>query len=223
VRDSNNPQHHLHAADSNSLETHATDDSASTRSVLIVDDEPAVGAALTVRLQAVGFSSRCATSGAQGLTEARRSKPGAIILDVRMPEMDGIEMCTILRADPIISDIPVVFLSASTLTPGTLRTLHSLGDAFLAKPYDAPELLRILESFMPTPANLGLAPTRKRPARPILLDDAAVSTSTATTQSSNVPALLAPTGRTAVATDDSDASPNSPVEINPCQPSTPAG
>jgi len=82
-----------------------------------------------------------ASSGNQGIQIAADVDPNVILLDIVMPEMDGFEVCKKLKADPILSDIPVVFLTAlKGDKDNRIIALESGGEAFLAKPIDQSEL-----------------------------------------------------------------------------------
>jgi CheY-like chemotaxis protein len=109
----------------------------SPRRVLIVDDENDIREVAQVCLELVGnYEVIAASSGRDGLVQARTSQPDAILLDVMMPGMDGPATLVELRADPATRDIPVVFLTAKTqLSERT--NLSELGAAgIITKPFD---------------------------------------------------------------------------------------
>jgi diguanylate cyclase (GGDEF)-like protein/PAS domain S-box-containing protein len=81
--------------------------------ILAIDDNPANLLMLGKALQ-TEFELQVATSGQTGLALAARTQPDLILLDIMMPEMDGFEVCRRLKADPVLKDIPVVFISANT-------------------------------------------------------------------------------------------------------------
>ncbi|MFM1822836.1 MAG: hypothetical protein RI967_1102 [Planctomycetota bacterium] len=109
--------------------------------VLIVDDETGLSQVLALRFRAAGFSTSTADSGLAGLAEARRSCPDAIVLDVRMPDLDGFEVYARLRQDPELAGIPVVFLSANVQDSARHAALASGAFAYLTKPYDSQEVI----------------------------------------------------------------------------------
>ena len=92
-------------------------------SVLVIDDERGIADALAIRLRAAGFEVRTAASGARGLESARESRPDAIVLDVRMPELDGFELHALLKREPSLVGVPVVFLSANVQDSERQRAL----------------------------------------------------------------------------------------------------
>ncbi len=111
------------------------------RKILHIDDEPAIAAALLVRLRAAGFDVASASDGPSGLDAAARERPDAILLDIRMPGMDGYEVCRRLKADAELSDIPVIFLTANAKDEARLEARNAGGDGFLSKPYEAQDVI----------------------------------------------------------------------------------
>ena len=109
--------------------------------VLIVDDTPANLAVLSSILGAAGYQVRPAISGETALRAVARRAPALVLLDVRMPEMDGYEVCRRLKADPAAREIPVVFVSAAD-DPGEKQQAFAAGAAdYLTKPFEAAEVL----------------------------------------------------------------------------------
>jgi DNA-binding response OmpR family regulator len=81
--------------------------------VLVVDDEPDVLDLADFKLSEEGFEVIRATTGLEALRKARAESPSVIVLDMRLPDLDGVSVCEILRAQPSTRDVPVVVLSAS--------------------------------------------------------------------------------------------------------------
>jgi two-component system alkaline phosphatase synthesis response regulator PhoP/two-component system response regulator RpaA len=112
--------------------------------ILVVDDEDIVAGSVERALRAHDFSVTVATSGVEGLNAARRHRPDLVVLDVLMPGMDGMEVCRQIRADPILSDLPVLFLTARSKTEEKVLGLRAGADDYLAKPFNVDEfILRI--------------------------------------------------------------------------------
>ena len=82
-----------------------------TDKILIIDDTPA-NIQILHEIFHLEHETFFAISGADGLEVARRELPDIILLDIMMPEMDGYEVCTILKADPLTEAIPVIFVTA---------------------------------------------------------------------------------------------------------------
>jgi DNA-binding response OmpR family regulator len=112
--------------------------------VLIIDDDERLVSALQMRLSTVGYAVHTAHNGDIGLSQAALFQPEAIILDIRMPEMDGHEVCRIMRTVPELQHIPIIILSASVEDHVTQTILEAGGNLFLRKPYYFPQLLFVL-------------------------------------------------------------------------------
>jgi DNA-binding response OmpR family regulator len=108
--------------------------------VLIVDDEASVRDALGSLLADEGYSLAFASNGAEALARAAELAPDLILLDVRMPVMDGFEACKQLRATPLLAEVPVIMITAFADPDARLRGLKIGADDFISKPFDAAEL-----------------------------------------------------------------------------------
>src|SRR6267378_3005133 len=80
--------------------------------ILIVDDEPDALELIQFNLQTAGFQVTTAADGDEALKKARATLPDLMILDVMLPEVDGMEVCKILRRDPATSGIPIIMVTA---------------------------------------------------------------------------------------------------------------
>ncbi|MEW4454467.1 response regulator [Bremerella sp. JC817] len=117
-----------------------------SRKILIVDDEHDIREGVSYRLRAAGYATLSAENGIEGIASARLHRPDAILLDVQMPEKDGIETLREMRRDTEISSIPIVMLSASLRDE--LRALDAGARFFVQKPYDGSQLLFALEAAL---------------------------------------------------------------------------
>ncbi len=111
----------------------------SQQTVLIVDDDRQIAEGTAIRLQAEGYSTLIACNGAEGISVAHRHDPDAIVLDIRMPVMDGIEALRELKGHPSTKEIPVVMLSASVVDEGP--ALDGGARFFVRKPFDRRRLV----------------------------------------------------------------------------------
>ncbi len=117
-----------------------------SRRVLLIDDDQAISAALTVRLRAAGHEIILAADGTSGIQRAEDHFPDVILLDIRMPGIDGYEVCRRLKANPQLSDIPVIFVSANA-TESTAQQAYEVGGwSFISKPYEPAAVLAVIES-----------------------------------------------------------------------------
>ncbi|MEM7680709.1 MAG: response regulator [Planctomycetota bacterium] len=115
------------------------------RTILIVDDEPGITAALMIRLQSAGHEVYHAINGLAGVEAAALHQPEVIVMDIRMPDIDGYEACQRIHALPGLSKTPVVFLSANVQEQARERAKLAGGCVFLSKPYEASDVLDAVE------------------------------------------------------------------------------
>jgi CheY-like chemotaxis protein len=115
--------------------------------VLVVDDEENVREAVSYILEERGFIVEEARNGKEALKEVARSKPDIIILDVSMPEMDGIQACRRLRKNPNMRDIPIIFLSAQRDIAEAIQDIPGERIGYIEKPFDIKCLLKKADSF----------------------------------------------------------------------------
>ncbi len=102
--------------------------------ILVVDDEPDILEFVKYNLQKEGFRVSTADNGLRGLEEARRVKPDLIILDIMMPEMDGVEVCRQLRSEQLFNNTVVAFLTARDEDYSQIAALDVGGDDYITKP-----------------------------------------------------------------------------------------
>lgn len=105
--------------------------------ILLVDDDPDILITNAAFLKKKGYDVSCAENGAQALALAATAALDAVVLDLDMPDMDGITVCRRLRET---SGMPILFLSAYAQTDDRIRGLMAGGDDYLAKPYSLVEL-----------------------------------------------------------------------------------
>ena len=109
------------------------------KTVLVIDDEREIAQVACIRLKCAGYQTLTATDGEAGVAKAAQAQPDAILLDVRMPRMDGLTALSQLRTRSDTRHIPVVMLSASLIDKPA--ALDAGARFFLTKPYDAPTLV----------------------------------------------------------------------------------
>jgi two-component system chemotaxis response regulator CheY len=118
-----------------------------TRTILIVDDDPMVRKLITATLEDVGgFRLREAGDGEEALATAVAVSPEIVLLDVDMPQLDGVETCRRLRSDPVTADATIVMLTGM---PGIdeERAVAAGADLFLTKPFSPLRLLRLVDAI----------------------------------------------------------------------------
>jgi diguanylate cyclase (GGDEF)-like protein len=109
--------------------------------ILIVDDTPANLRLLSQVLQGVGYRVRAVTSGARALIAAALSTPDLVLLDVRLPDLNGFEVCARLKAEPKTHDVPVIFISALDETEAKVGAFAAGGVDYVTKPLNPDEVL----------------------------------------------------------------------------------
>ena len=102
--------------------------------ILIVDDEPDILEILKYNLQKEDFEVAVATDGEEGIHVARIFRPDLIVLDIMMPNMDGVEVCRTLRADKVFKDTLIAFLTAREEDYSQIAALDVGGDDYITKP-----------------------------------------------------------------------------------------
>lgn len=118
-----------------------------SHSVLVVEDTPDVIRMIRLSLHH-DFRVLAAINGAQGLELARKHRPSIIVTDLMMPVMDGLELTARLRADPQLSHIPIVMLTARSEVESRVTGLEGGVDAYLGKPFSTKELVTTVRSLV---------------------------------------------------------------------------
>jgi two-component system KDP operon response regulator KdpE len=106
--------------------------------VLVIDDEPAIGQVLDAALRVRGYRVRIATTGSVGLQLASAVEPDVVILDLGLPDLDGVDICRRLRRS---TSIPVIVLTVDGAEDRKVEALDAGADDYVAKPFSMPELL----------------------------------------------------------------------------------
>ncbi|HEU5310907.1 MAG TPA: response regulator, partial [Candidatus Eisenbacteria bacterium] len=112
--------------------------------ILVIEDEPRLRQILKIQLETAKdarYEVRTAEDGLKGLEEVRRDPPDLILLDVMMPGMDGYDVCSRLKSDPLTSRIPIILLTAKSNYEDRLQGLEAYADDYITKPWEQPELL----------------------------------------------------------------------------------
>ncbi|MBI4717641.1 MAG: response regulator [Planctomycetes bacterium] len=123
--------------------------------ILIVDDDRDIVRGMSLRLRVNGYDVLSAYDGAQGLALARKSLPRAVVLDLRMPVMDGLTMLAELRASPTTRTTPVVIVSANVADSARKRAMQLDASYFLQKPLRDGDLISALDTVLSCPEAAG--------------------------------------------------------------------
>jgi len=116
--------------------------------VLVVDDEEEVRENLCEFLGDHGFAAVEAVDGEEALAKSFTEKPDLILLDLRLPKVDGYQVCQTLKGNPITSVIPIIILTALNATPQKIKGIEYGADDYIEKPFDLEELLARIRMVM---------------------------------------------------------------------------
>ena len=109
--------------------------------ILVVDDEPEAVELVEFNLKQAGFDVATAADGAEALKKARAVSPALILLDLMLPEIDGLEVCKLLRRDPATAGIPIIMLTAKAAEIDRVLGLELGADDYVTKPFSPRELV----------------------------------------------------------------------------------
>jgi phosphate regulon transcriptional regulator PhoB len=151
------------------------------REVLVVEDEPDIRRLVVLHLERDGFRCRTATSGPDALREVKTAVPDLVVLDLMLPELDGLEVCRRLRRDSSTSSVPIIMLTAKSDEVDRVVGLEVGADDYVGKPFSPKELVARVRAVLrrsrpdqPTPV-LSVGPVTLDPSRhAVSLDGRAV-------------------------------------------------
>ena len=109
--------------------------------VLVVDDDPEIVTFLATLLELEGIESTVATSAAAALEKLEHGLPSLVLLDIAMPDRDGLDLCRSLKKDPRTRDVPVFVVSARPGKDVVDRALAAGAEEFIRKPFENHELI----------------------------------------------------------------------------------
>ncbi|HEY5552568.1 MAG TPA: response regulator [Opitutaceae bacterium] len=109
--------------------------------ILVVDDEADTFEVLAFKLREAGFDPIQAADGRAALAKARSERPALIVLDLMLPELDGLDVCRLLRRDPSTASIPIIMLTAKAAETDRIVGLEIGADDYVTKPFSPRELV----------------------------------------------------------------------------------
>lgn len=126
--------------------------------ILAVDDEPNIVRLIQVNLERHGYQVETANNGAQALAKIRENRPDLLVSDVMMPEMDGFELLSTIRRDPVLSDLPIIMLTAKAQDANVMEGYSRGADMYLTKPFNPQELLQFVKRILSSQSGGGDEP-----------------------------------------------------------------
>ena len=136
--------------------------------ILVVDDESDVTELLQYRLEQEGYRVATLNSPLASIAKVREFEPDLMLLDIMMPDLSGLQLCRIVRADPSIKDTPIIFLSARGEVEDRIKGLEAGAEDYVSKPFNTNELLLRVSKMLSRSGSL------KEPARQSRIEIAGV-------------------------------------------------
>ena len=124
--------------------------------ILIVDDEPAITVALMTRMQANGYTVYHAINGLAGVEAAALHTPDAVVMDIRMPDINGFDAFERIRRLPGMEHVPIIFLSGQDQEDARSNALEAGAAAFLSKPFESGDILNAISNSLELDADMQL-------------------------------------------------------------------
>jgi len=113
--------------------------------ILAVDDEKHIVRLVQITLEKEGYELVTASTGREALEKVASEKPDLVVMDVMMPEMDGLEALAKMKSDPATASIPVIMLTAKAQDSDVFRGWQSGADLYLTKPFNPAELVTFVK------------------------------------------------------------------------------
>lgn len=141
-----------------------------SKKILVVDDEADVTELVAYHLRAKGYQVETLNDPNASIGRARTFLPDLVILDIMMPDLNGVQICRMLRADPKLEKVPVVFLTAKAEENDRIQGLETGADDYICKPFNLKELVLRVQSILRRVTEGGAVEPKKLQAGQILVD-----------------------------------------------------
>ncbi|HEX5132313.1 MAG TPA: response regulator [Candidatus Krumholzibacteria bacterium] len=142
-----------------------------TEKIVVIEDEEDILEVIAYNLKREGYEVVTSTSGEDGLDKIARSSPQLVVLDIMLPEIDGIEICRKLKADPLTRSIPVIMVTAKGEESDVVLGLGVGADDYLTKPFSPKELVARVKAMLRRTRMRPESETRERISRGGVLID----------------------------------------------------
>jgi two-component system phosphate regulon response regulator PhoB len=140
------------------------------KKVLVVDDEVDVTELVAYHLRAKGFQVQTLNNPSASIGAARSFLPDLAILDVMMPDLNGLQICRMLRADPQLKTLPIIFLTAKAEEADRIQGLELGADDYISKPFSTKELMLRVQSILRRATEPTVEPVKHLQAGSISVD-----------------------------------------------------
>jgi len=135
-----------------------TQSSTRMHRILIVDDEPDVTELLKYRLEQEGYRCEVLNDAVKFVGLAREFQPDLLMLDIMMPNINGMQLCHIIKADPAMQQTPIIFLTARNEAEDRVKGLEAGADDYVSKPFNMQELLLRIDRVLSRSNRAVIAP-----------------------------------------------------------------
>lgn len=116
--------------------------------ILVIDDEPDIRDVLKITLECEGYEVIEAVDGVDGLEKVHKKSPDLVILDYKMPKMDGHEVCQILKKDILLRHMPIIMLTGKGETQDKVKGINAGADDYIVKPFEPMELVARIKMIL---------------------------------------------------------------------------
>lgn len=116
--------------------------------ILLIEDEKDLVMAVKFRLEVLGYEVSVALDGEDGLEKAKKEKPDLILLDLMLPKMNGLKICSFLKSDPEYKKIPIIIFTARAQESDKEAGMQCGADAYITKPFEAGELIGKIKELL---------------------------------------------------------------------------
>ncbi len=120
----------------------------SKKGILLVDDDPDIIETVEFFLNTSDYRVFIAKNGREALEQVSAEKPDLVLLDIKMPVMDGLEVCKRLKNDPTTKPIPVIMLTAGGNMDDVVDALSAGANDYIVKPFNLPDLVERIEKVL---------------------------------------------------------------------------
>jgi len=134
--------------------------------VLVVEDDPDIAQLVSHYLEKAGFTTEIASSGRDALTSVAAQPPDLLVLDLMLPQVDGLEICRVVRGNTATAGVPIIMLTARAEESDRIVGLEIGADDYLAKPFSPGELVARVRALLRRATRSAEAPPAGSPAAP---------------------------------------------------------